>query len=97
MVQVGHNGHANEIYRISFDGSIIDEKVCGHRRQVRGRSGIFKEERATQPPALKEASDLCLAALEQVAEPEAPSENLEVAVLDRTRTVEIPSAFAGRF
>jgi proteasome alpha subunit len=26
VVQVGNNGHANEIYRISFDGSIIDEK-----------------------------------------------------------------------
>jgi proteasome alpha subunit len=26
VVQIGHNGHSNEMYRISFDGSIIDEK-----------------------------------------------------------------------
>jgi proteasome alpha subunit len=26
VVQVGDNGHSSEIYRISFDGSIVDEK-----------------------------------------------------------------------
>ena len=41
VVQVGNNDHPNEIYRISFDGSITDEKafaVIGGRSEA--RSGI---------------------------------------------------------
>ncbi|MCE9536833.1 MAG: proteasome subunit alpha [Nitrospirae bacterium] len=34
VVQVGHNGHANEMYRISFDGSIIDERTIASLEQI---------------------------------------------------------------
>ena len=39
----------------------------------------------TQPATLQESLRRCLAALEQVAGQKIPTENLEVAVLDRTR------------
>ena len=80
------NDHPNEIYRISFDGSITDEKAFA---VIGGRSEnvqtYLKERSSTQLPALKVALSLCHAALEQVANQKLPSENLEVAVLDRTR------------
>jgi len=86
VVQVGNNDHPNEIYRISFDGSITDEKAFA---VIGGRSenvqAYLKERSSTQLPALKVALSLCHAALEQVANQKLPSENLEVAVLDRTR------------
>ena len=86
VVQVGNNDHPNEIYRISFDGSITDEKAFA---VIGGRSEnvqtYLKERSSTQLPALKVALSLCHAALEQVANQKLPSENLEVAVLDRTR------------
>ncbi len=87
VVQVGNNDQPNEIYRISFDGSITDEKAFA---VIGGRSenvqAYLKERSSTQLPALKVALSLCHAALEQVANQKLPSENLEVAVLDRTRT-----------
>ncbi len=45
----------------------------------------LREHSNTQPPTLKAGLTLCVAALEQVANQKIPSENLEVAVLDRTR------------
>ncbi len=86
VVQVGNNDHPNEIYRISFDGSIVDEKgfaVIGGRSE--NVQAYLKERSSTQLPTLKVALSLCHAALEQVANQKLPSENLEVAVLDRTR------------
>jgi proteasome alpha subunit len=86
VVQVGNNDHPNEIYRISFDGSIADEKgfaVIGGRSE--NVQAYLKERSSMQLPTLKVALSLCHAALEQVANQKLPSENLEVAVLDRTR------------
>ena len=86
VVQVGHNGHANEIYRISFDGSIIDEKSFA---VIGGKSDavqtILKDKAATQPPNVKTALSLCVSALEQTTNQKLPVEGLEVAALDRTR------------
>jgi len=45
----------------------------------------LREHATTHPAMLKESLKRCLAALEQVAGQQIPSENLEVAVLDRTR------------
>ncbi len=86
VVQVGTIDHPNEIYRISFDGSITDEKgfaVIGGRSD--NVQAYLKERSSTQLPTLKVALSLCHAALEQVTNQKLPSENLEVAVLDRTR------------
>lgn len=86
VVQVGHNGHTNEIYRISFDGSIIDEKSFA---VIGGKSDavqtVLKDKAATQPPNLKTALNLCVMALEQTSNQKLPVEGLEVAALDRTR------------
>ena len=86
VVQVGHNGHANEIYRISFDGSIIDEKSFA---VIGGKSDavqtVLKDKAATQPPNVKTALSLCVSALEQTTNQKLPVEGLEVAALDRTR------------
>jgi proteasome alpha subunit len=86
VVQVGHNGHANEIYRISFDGSIIDEKsfaVIGGKSEA--VQAVLKDKGATQPPNLKTALSLCASALEQTSNQKLPAEGLEVAALDRSR------------
>ncbi len=86
VVQVAANGQASEIYRISFDGSIVDEKsfaVIGGRSEAVQQ--YLREHATTQPATLKDSLKRCLAALEQVAGQRIPSENLEVALLDRTR------------
>jgi len=86
VVQIGHNGHANEMYRISFDGSIIDEKqyaVIGGKSDAVQAS--LKEKMPAQPPDLRSALSLCIAALEQTGNQKLSLESLEVAVLDRTR------------
>jgi proteasome alpha subunit len=87
VVQVGSDGHSSEIYRISFDGSIVDERGFA---VIGGRSDnvqtYLKDRTSTELPTLKGALALCHAALEQSGSQKIPSENLEVAVLDRTRT-----------
>ncbi len=87
VVQVGQSGHANEIYRISFDGSIIDEKSIA---VIGGRSeavlAAMKDKVTGPPPTLKAALGFCVSALEQTANQKLTPEGLEVAVLERART-----------
>ena len=86
VVQVGHNGQANEMYRISFDGSIIDERtfaVIGGKSEA--VQALLKEKGLTQPPELQAALTLCITALEHIGNQKLSLESLEVAVLDRTR------------
>ena len=86
VVQAGINGHPNEIYRISFDGSITDEKsfaVIGGKSETVHTA--LKDKIQNQTPALDAALRLCVTALEQTANQKLPPEGLEVAVLDRTR------------
>lgn len=86
VVQAGSNNHPNEIYRISFDGSIIDEKnfaVIGGRSEA--VQALLKDKSSTQVPALDAALKLCVTALEQTANQKLQPDGLEVAVLDRTR------------
>ena len=86
VVQVAAHDQSCEIYRILFDGSIIDEKsfaVIGGRAEAVQQ--YLKEHATTQPATLQDSLKRCLAALEQVAGQKIPSDNLEVAVLDRTR------------
>jgi proteasome alpha subunit len=87
VVQAGTNSHPNEIYRISFDGSIIDENnfaVIGGRAEA--VQTILKEKHSGQAPSLDAALKLCVMALEQTANQKLQPEGLEVAVLDRSRT-----------
>ncbi len=87
VVQVGMNSNPNEIYRISFDGSIIDEKnfaVIGGKSEA--VQAVLKEKSSSQIPSLGTALSLSVSALEQTANQKLQPEGLEVAVLDRTRT-----------
>lgn len=86
VVQTGINTHPNEIYRISFDGSIIDEKnfaVIGGRAEA--VQSFLKEKFPDHAPSLDEALRLCVAALDQTANQKLQPEGLEVALLDRSR------------
>ncbi len=85
VVQVGENGRPNEIYRISFDGSIFDEKghtVIGGRSEA---AQAYLKERYRQAPSLKDALALCVSALENVSNQKLPLEGLEIALLARDR------------
>jgi proteasome alpha subunit len=86
VAQVGGNGQPNEMYRISFDGSIIDEKnfaVIGGRAEA---VQAFLKDRMSGPlPSLKAAVELCVSALDQTGSQKLQPEGLEAAVLDRTR------------
>lgn len=87
VVQVGLNGEPNQMYRISFDGSIIDEKnfaVIGGKSDA--VQTVLKEKSTGQAPPLKAAVKLCVSALEQTANQKLPPEGLEIAVLDRNRS-----------
>ncbi len=86
VVQVGERGQLNEMYRISFDGSIFDERgfaVIGGRAEA---LQIFLKDRVPADTAsLREAFSLCLQALDNITHQKLQSEGLEVAVLDWTR------------
>jgi proteasome alpha subunit len=87
VVQVGIDSHPNEIYRISFDGSIIDEKniaVIGGKSEA--VQIVLKGKSSSQAPSLGAALNLCISALEQTANQKLPPEGLEAAILDRNHT-----------
>jgi proteasome alpha subunit len=86
VVQVGDPGTANEMYRISFDGSIIDEKgftAIGGRAEA--LHVYLKERFKSDPQSLKQTLSMCVAALESVTNQKLALEGIEIAVLDRTR------------
>ena len=85
VVAVGEPGKPNEIYRISFDGSIIDEQGFA---AIGGRSEavtLFLKDRYRERLTLRDALRLCADALENTTSQKVKSQNLEVAVLDRNR------------
>jgi len=86
VAQVGEPGRPNEMYRISFDGSIFDERgftASGGRAEA--LQVYLKERYTSEAQTLKTALALCAAALESVTNQKLPLEGLEVATLDRTR------------
>jgi proteasome alpha subunit len=85
VVQVGERDHPNEMYRISFDGSIFDERGFA---AIGGKAEallVFLKERYKPDQDLKAALSLSIAGLENVTSQKLPFEGLEVAVLDRMR------------
>ncbi len=87
VAQVGEPGHPNEMYRISFDGSIFDERGFA---AIGGRSEalqvFLKDRYKADNPSLKDALSICVNSLESVTNQKVSLEGLEVAVLDRNRT-----------
>ena len=85
-ILVAQVGDPNELYRISFDGSIIDERgftVIGGRAEA--LQVYLRDRYKTEAPSLKAALSLCVGGLESVTNQKIALEGLEVAVLDRTR------------
>jgi proteasome alpha subunit len=86
VVEVGLEGQPNQLYRISFDGSIYDDvglAVIGGRAEAI-QLAVKSRYRAGAP--LNEALAWCVASLEQGGNQKIPEGSLEVAVLDRQRT-----------
>ena len=86
VVAVGEQGKGSEIYRVSFDGSIIDERGV---TVIGGRSEAIKnflKDRCRPNMSIKDALKLCADALENTTGQKMISQNLEVAVLDQNRT-----------
>ncbi len=87
LAQVGETADENELYRITFDGSIIDEQKF---TAIGGRSEVIltylrNKVSETRPP-LSTALELCQQAFEKSTDPKTSLEGLEVALLDRTRS-----------
>ncbi len=89
VVGVGTGEEPNEMYRISFDGSIIDERgyaVIGGRAEV---LQLFLKDRVPTPlPSLGKALSLSYAALLEGAgnNSKVSPDGLEVAALERARS-----------
>jgi proteasome alpha subunit len=86
VVAVGVEGEKNEIYRISFDGSIFDEKgftaVGGKAETLLTR---LKNRYPAASPSLQEALRICVEGMGEMNNQTLNAEGLEVAVLDRTK------------
>jgi proteasome alpha subunit len=86
VLEVGEGERPNEIYRISFDGSIIDERgvaVIGGKADA---LMTFLKARWTTPAiTLREALRVSIEGLDTVMNQKLGPEGLEVAVLDRAR------------
>ena len=86
LAQVGDTADRNELYRISFDGSIVDEQRF---TAIGGRSEailtLLRKEATEHCPSLKEALTLCHTSFERISDLKPNLEGLELAVLDRTR------------
>jgi proteasome alpha subunit len=87
LAQVGETPEGNELYRITFDGSIVDER---NFTAIGGRSEailtFLRKETSETSRSLNTALQLCQQAFEKGADPKSRLEGLEVALLDRTRS-----------
>ena len=87
LAQVGETPEGNELYRITFDGSIIDER---NFTAIGGRSEailtFLRKETSETRPSLNIALQLCQQAFEKGGDSKSSLEGLEVAILDRTRS-----------
>jgi len=79
-------GETSEMYRISFDGSIFDEKLVA---VIGGRSETIMahlKQQVEGPRPLPDALKKGLEALASVGQPELRLQQMEIAVLDRRRS-----------
>jgi proteasome alpha subunit len=85
VAQVNQPGERNELYHILYDGSLADEEhfvAMGGQAEV---LNVHLKERFTEGSTLEEAVRLGVGALVVGEKREINPDNLEVAVLDRTR------------
>ncbi|NJP25019.1 proteasome subunit alpha [Microbispora sp. SCL1-1] len=85
VAEVGEAPEDDQIYRITFDGSVFDEQgmavIGGQADSVGGRL----KERYSEGLPLPQALDAALAALTEPGGERPPATQIEVAVLDRSR------------
>src|SRR2546425_5767709 len=87
VVEVGQDGKPNELYRISFDGSIIDERGVAVIGGEAGARVAFLEGRWSAPAlSLRGGPRVSIAAADTVTNQKLGSEALEAAGPDPTRT-----------
>jgi proteasome alpha subunit len=86
VLQVGEEAAPNEIYRIAFDGSIVEEKgyagIGGQAEELK----LFLTDKFVGGLSLEAAVEIAGRALEAAASQKVRAANLEVAVLERART-----------
>ena len=88
VAEVGETPADDQIYRLTYDGSVADERGFVAMGGVSDRITTFLRERHRDGIALEDAIKLAVEALESVNEGERRTldpDDLEVAVLDRTR------------
>ena len=87
LAQVGETAEGNELYRITFDGSIIDEQKF---TAIGGRSEailtFLRKETSETTPSLNRALQLCHKAFDKDGDFQSNLEGLEIALLDRTKS-----------
>ena len=86
VVEVGEGEKSNEMYRISYDGSIIDERgiaVIGGKFE--SLLAFLKGRSTAGTISLRDALKLSVEALDSVTNQKLGPDGLEVAVLDRSR------------
>jgi proteasome alpha subunit len=85
VLEVGEDAAANELYRITFDGSIADEKgytsIGGQAEELK----LFMKDKFAEGLGLDAALLMAARALEAAASQKVKAATLEVAVLDRAR------------
>jgi proteasome alpha subunit len=85
VLEVGEGAAPNELYRIAFDGSIVDEKgyatIGGQAEELK----LFLRDKYRDDLSLEEALRLASRGLEAAASQKVKAANLEVAVLERER------------
>lgn len=85
VLEVGDTPTTNELYRIAFDGSIVDEKgyatIGGQAEELK----LFLRDKYAEVPDLEGALRLATRALEAAASQKVKAATLEVAALERSR------------
>ncbi len=85
VLEVGEREGGNELYRIAFDGSIVDEKgyttIGGQAEELK----LDLRDKYRDGLSLEEALRLAVRGLEASASQKVKAANLEVAVLERER------------
>ncbi|OIJ28740.1 proteasome subunit alpha [Nocardioides luteus] len=86
--EIGDAAESDQLYRLTYDGQVVDEHGFAAIGGAAEAVGGYLKERYTEGATLEDAIKLAVAALghTETEDREIEAKNLEVAVLDRTRT-----------
>jgi len=88
VAEIGDEAADDQLYRLTYDGQVADEHGFAVMGGAADTVAVYLKEHHTEGVALAEAIQLAVAALghSDAADRVIPVDDLEVAVLDRTRT-----------